>query len=793
MLNHSVKTCFVWRIDILNGFDNEYNPADFTRYAAAALKKALLTAQELGHSYVGTEHVLVSLLDDEESAAGSLLKSCGVDSDAVVDKIVNTVGRGETVKLSFSDFTPALKRALRLAKETAAQTLDSIVGTQHLLYAIVNQPNSTARTVLLELDCDVLRICSGCVSVTDERKDDCRRKCKSKPAFLEKYAFDMVQKASRVGYDPCVGRENELSHMISVLVRRNKNNPCIVGEAGVGKTALVEALASKIAENEVPESLLNSKIYSLNLASLLAGAKYRGDFEERLKHCIDEAESDSGIILFVDEIHTVVGAGAAEGAIDAANMLKPALARGDLRVIGATTYDEYMQTIEKDKALSRRFSLIKLDEPSCSDAVKMLMSLKPRYEKYHGVVIDDDAVEAAVVLSDKYIADKYLPDKAIDLLDEACSKVKLDNCTSARQTRKKLSNAFCGYLSGDLTKETYFKQLSDSACENNALPAVKAENVEYAVAAHSDSSGLKLTKESIDKISRSLHENVVGQDEAVNALASALKRSCAGFNRIDKPIASMLFAGPTGVGKTELAKQLAYQLFGDKKSLIRFDMSEFNQPHTVSRLVGSPVGYVGCGQGGELTEKVRRNPFCVLLFDEFEKAHSDVRNILLQILDEASLSDSSGRKVSFKNCIVILTANVPCKSNSIGFSESLSSDRLGAASDLSYEIINRLDSVCRFNRLTEYDCEKITAKLLEELRLNCLKAGASVSFSDDLPAYLVAKCDCKNFGARELKRVIVNEVESPLCDALIQRKFSAARCELKSNCVVVYPAAPVSV
>lgn len=777
----------------MNNFDNECNSTDFSRCALAALKRAVMIATELGHSYVGTEHLLMSLLEDDGSAAGSLLKSCSVNPDAVREKIVNTVGRGEQVKLSFNDFTPALKRAVCLAKETADETLDTLVGTQHLLYAAVNQPNSTARKVLLELDCNVLHICSGCVEITDERKDSCQRKHKNKPVYLEKYAFDMVEKAFGVGYDPCVGREKELSYMISVLARRNKNNPCIVGEAGVGKTALVEALAAKIADNEVPESLANSKIYSLNLSSLLAGAKYRGDFEERLKHCIDEAQSDSSVILFVDEIHTVVGAGAAEGAIDAANMLKPALARGDLRVIGATTYDEYMQTIEKDKALSRRFSIIRLDEPSVPQACKMLASLKPRYEKYHGVVIDDDAIKAAVELSDKYISDKYLPDKAIDLLDEACSKVKLDNYTRNCETRKKLSDAFCDYLSGNLAKETYFKQLSDSACDNNTLPIVKAENIEYALSVHSDSSGLKLTKERIDKISHSLREKVVGQDSAVDALVSCLKRSSAGLNRIDKPIASLAFLGTTGVGKTELAKELAYQLFGDKKSLIRLDMSEFNQSHTVSRLVGSPAGYVGYGQGGELTEKVRRNPFCVLLFDEFEKAHRDVRNLLLQILDEAFLCDASGRKVSFKNCIVILTANVSCKSNSIGFGESACSDRVGAASCLSYEIINRVDAVCPFNRLTKSDCEKIAAKLLGQLKLTCLGAGTSVSFSDDLPAYLATKCDFYNFGARDIKRVVVNEVESALCDAMIQRKLSSARCELESDCVVVHPAAEMPV
>lgn len=765
----------------MNDFELLYNSREFTQNAYKALSMSLAVAEELGHTYVGTEHMLLSLTKNSSSSAGALLLRCDVDSQAVTERIVAVVGRGERLKLTPSHFTPALKRCISLAKSFAEKTNALLVGSEHLLYAIMNEQNSTARLIVCELNPNALQMMSDSVKK--------RKTPPSKPLYIEKYAFDMVEKARISGYDPCIGREDELLQMMSILIRRNKNNPCIVGEAGVGKTALVESLALRIAEGLVPEVLLSAKIYSLNLASLLAGAKYRGDFEERLKHCIDEAIQDKNIILFIDELHSVVGAGGAEGAIDAANILKPSLARGDLRVIGATTYDEYMKTIEYDKALSRRFRLIRLEEPDKCHAKEMLLSLRPKYESHHGVKITDEAINAAVELTDRQIFDRYLPDKAIDVLDEACSYVKLNSYDSEHTARKKLSQAFCDYVSGSLPKDAYFKQLSECAADKSFIPTVSESDIKRAVDIRSATPQTHLTGDKISSISQSLRDNIIGQDDAIDSLISCLKRACIGLNRQDKPLASLIFSGPTGVGKTELAKQLTLSLFGDKKSLIRFDMSEFNQAHTSSRLIGSPVGYVGCDRGGELTERVRRNPYSVVLFDELEKAHPDVINLLLQILDEAALCDSRGRTVSFKNCIVIMTTNAICKPTSIGFASTKISDRANLSGSFSPEILNRVDGVCSFERLTKDSCKQIAEHLLCELKTKCETVGVKLSFSPDLPDYIGCKCDSRNFGARDIRRIVSDEVETPLCDLLLNSKPTSLSCEVLSNRVSLRPEA----
>lgn len=765
-------------------FDINFGKQNFTDRALVAVKTAILTANELGHTYVGTEHILIGLLSDPTSTAGSILLRHGVKKEDVNDRVIRMIGRGEPTVLTTASFTPAVKRCIRLAKRSAEEVSRTRVGTEHILCALMNQQNSTARSVLYDLNCNISRLYADCGEAIENTALLGSAPSKSKPHHLEKYGFDMVERARSQGYDPCFGRSDELSRMISILIRRNKNNPCILGEAGVGKTALVEALATKIAASDVPEPLVGAKIYSLSLTQLLAGAKYRGDFEERLKQCIEEASQNENIILFIDEFHTLIGAGAAEGAIDAANILKPMLARGGIKVIGATTYDEYMQTIEKDKALSRRFSCIRLDEPPVDEAIKMITHLKPKYEAHHGVVICEDAISAAVRLSDTYICDRYLPDKAIDIIDEACSYVKLTGFTNSNRVREQLSNVFSDYIAGKISKEAYFEELSRHACEDFALPKVTASAVESIIALQTSVPDKSITSEKISSLEEKLSQRIVGQTQAISALVSTLRRASSGIRTSLKPLASVMFTGPTGVGKTALAESLAENLFADKQNLIRLDMSEFAERHTVSRLIGSPPGYVGYGEGGELTEKVRRKPFCVVLFDEFEKAHRDVTQLLLQILDSGHLYDSMGRKVSFRSAVIILTSNaVPEGQSTVGFGskENVRSAREALSNRFSYELMNRIDNVCVFNRLSAESAAEIARLALDELKDRCLKVGSSLEYDDGVVELIVRLADIRNFGARDIHRIIAHKIESPLCDLLADAQISSITVTADSN------------
>lgn len=749
-------------------FNELYGSDSFTDSALRAISHGIRRAGQMGHTYVGTEHLLLGLLSDDSSAAASILTRFSVTYNDVEKKISELIGSGEPTVVTGSMLTPAAKRCIRFAKRTAGDVSNTRVGTEHILCAILNQQNSTARSILYDLNCNISLLYTSAGEAVEKSAVLGQAKERPKLAQLEKYGFDMVERARTKGYDPCVERDAELTRMIEILMRRGKNNPCLVGEAGVGKTAIVEALATKIASSDVPQALLGKRIFSLSLTSLLAGAKYRGDFEERLKACVEEASRTGDVILFIDELHTLVGAGAAEGAIDAANILKPMLARGELRLIGATTYDEYRKTVESDRALERRFCVIKVAEPSTQSAVKMLMRLKPKYEQHHKVTIENEAIEAAVELSARYITDRYLPDKAIDIIDEACASVKLNDFTHPEK-RRELSSAFNDYVSGKIPKERYFEELFKRTGNCCADTPVTRSDVESIITLQTSIPRSRLLADKSEDVYKRLNEKIVGQPEAVASLISALKRAGTGLGRSSGPLAALMFSGPTGVGKTELAKTLAEEMFGGEDALVRFDMSEFSERYSVSRLIGSPPGYVGFGQGGELTEKVRKRPSCVLLFDEFEKADREVAALLLQLLDTGFLTDSNGKKVSFRNCAVIMTTNaVAQKASSCGFASGGSSDARGGLSKVfSFELMNRLDAVCSFRRLGRADCEEIAKKRLSELSERAAGQGLELDISDSVASAVVNDADFETFGAREIARVVSEKIENRLADMLL--------------------------
>lgn len=750
-------------------FDKTYGCSNFTENALEAIRFALASASEFGHTYVGTEHILLGLVHDDSSAAIEILRRFSVSYSGVYARICETIGRGEKTTLTTAAFTPAAKRCIRLAKKTACDISKTKVGTEHILYALLNQQNSTARGILFDLNCSISKLYEGCAEAVDKSSLAAGRQEEPKFVSLERYGNDMVKTAAVQGYDPCIMRDKELERLTEILLRRQKNNPCLIGEAGVGKTAIVEALASKLASGNVPASLRGIRLYSLSLTQLLAGAKYRGDFEERLKACIDEASRSKDVVLFIDEIHMLMGAGAAEGAIDAANILKPMLSRGEIRVIGATTFDEYRKTIEKDKALERRFSPITVEEPSEDTAVAMLLGIKKKYEAHHGVSISDSAVKAAVTLSVRMLPARRLPDKAIDVLDEACSRVKLRYYNESERLPK-LSHSFSSYVNGEISKESYFSELSKEAYRESVIPEVSEEDILAAVSNQSSipqSAGLI---SDIPAIERALSQSVIGQREAISALTSALKRSCSGLRDPNRPIASLIFSGPSGVGKTSLALALARAIFGSEDALIRFDMSEFSEKHSVSRLIGSPPGYVGFDDGGELTESVRKKPYCAVLFDELEKAHSGVRAILLQLLDSGCLTDSSGRKVSFKNTVIIITTNVSVKENTVcgfGAQSEQSAPRDALSKTFSCELVNRIDAVCPFSRLSQTVCVEIAQKCLDELKERALAAGTVLSYSESVAAQIALSAKSESYGAREIRREIIRQIENPLADAMI--------------------------
>lgn len=785
----------------------------FTEKANKSLNKAVEAAEDLGHTYIGSEHLLLGLLSDTSTVAGAVLSSKKITYDSVEDYIRQTIGIGVPTQLGAEDFTPRSKQIIETALQLAAGMGGQLAGTEHILLAIARDNACYAKQILTqtgvsgeslvnEISKKLMNSASGAHGDKSMYNDNAQEE-----NSLSQFGRDLTEMAKQGKIDPVIGRQEEIDRVIQILSRRTKNNPCLIGEPGVGKTAIAEGLALKIISGEVPEMLKDKKLISLDLTGMVAGTKYRGDFEERIKKVIDEVKNSDNIILFIDEIHTLIGTGSAEGAVDAANILKPSLARGELQVIGATTIEEYRKHIEKDAALERRFQPVKVGEPSKEEAVKILKGLRDKYEAHHKVKITDDAINSAVELSTRYIGDRYLPDKAIDLIDEAASRVRLHTFTAPPElkeleTRKKEVNAekLSAVNSQDFESAARLrdkeKELSDELEKKKEAWLKKTGRSKDEVTSKeiaeivSSWTGVPLSQlttqesERLLKMEDVLHERIVGQDEAVKAVSRAIRRSRTGLKDPKKPIGSFIFLGPTGVGKTELCKALAESLFGDENAMIRLDMSEYMEKYSVSRLVGSPPGYVGFEEGGQLTEKIRTKPYSVVLFDEIEKAHPDVFNVLLQILDDGILTDSQGRKVDFKNCVIIMTSNVGAKlitqkQNAFGFTddakvkerntEEIREAVLGELKNtFRPEFLNRIDDIIVFDRLQKDDIKQIAARLLGSLRERILKMDIDVKFTDKAVENVADAGFDEVYGARPLKRAIQSKIEDELSEQLLK-------------------------
>lgn len=742
-----------------------YNSELFTKKANIVINKALLTAGRLGHTYAGSEHLLMALASEQGSTAYSIIKACGITDEKILDCILKLVGRGDACSVDISSATPVFTRIISSACEKANASRSKPAGTEHLLSAILDEENSTAYSIIVSQGGNVTRMSSACSVPTALPT---ARSTAIKAPTLLKYGKDLTALAAENKCDPVLCRTKEIERVIQILSRRTKNNPCLVGEAGVGKTAVVEGVASLIASGKAPEFLSDKRIFSLNLTSMIAGAKYRGDFEERIKQCLDEVADNKNIILFIDELHTIVGAGAAEGAIDAANILKPQLARGDIRIIGATTFDEYRRFIGKDNALDRRFQQVIINEPSEDDCKEILKGLAGCYESFHKVIITDEAIDAAIALSVRYINDRCLPDKAIDLIDEAASRAKIRGFGEPKNLKELAENLNRMLEKSDNTSPKRRR-------ESSASPVyVTADDIASVL---SVSAGIPISRISFTESRRlltleeELHKRIIGQDEAVKAVADAVRRGRSGLKDPKRPIGSFIFCGPSGVGKTELAKALAECLFGDESSLIRLDMSEYMEKHSVSRMIGSPPGYVGFEDGGQLTEAVRKKPYSVILMDEIEKAHHDVTNLLLQILEDGILTDSKGRRINFRNTIIILTSNLGAKyisdEKTIGFasSENDGDIRKNVLKELKDhfrpELLNRIEDIIVFGKLSGEDMPKLTERMLFSLSERAKALEISVEFSDSA-VNEITKEGFDRYGARKLRHVITTNVENLL-------------------------------
>ncbi|MGN0688274.1 MAG: ATP-dependent Clp protease ATP-binding subunit [Oscillospiraceae bacterium] len=780
----------------------------FTEKANIALNAAVAAAMGFGHTYVGSEHILYGLTADESSPSAMLMKKYGVGRREILSKLETLIGKGSPTKLTANDLTPRSHRVMENAINLARSENSRTAGTEHLLKAIISDRDSYACVILAELGVNGDRIAAeASARKFVEPSFDNEKDRRTKHPALSKYARDLTAAAEAGELDPVICRDDEIESVIRVLLRRYKNNPCLIGEAGVGKTAVIEGFSQRIAGRSVPEELCGKRVYSLDLTAMLAGAKYRGDFEERLKNVLEEACADNGVILFVDEIHGIVGTGAAEGAIDAANILKPKLARGEICVIGATTTEEYRKFIEKDSALERRFQPIKVEPPTEAASLAILKGLRTRYEAHHHAMITDDALEAAISLSVRYINDRNLPDKAIDLIDEAAAQARLrqyGSSAAAISAEKQLQDVHAKMSKAIAAKRfnliPALKEQETKLINSGASPQPKAVIDAGAIAdTVSLITGIPAAQLTDDEsirlcnIETLLKQRIIGQDNAVAQVAAAIRRGRSGLKDPARPICSFLFLGQTGVGKTELSKAVAEVLFGSESRIIRFDMSEFMEPHSVSKLIGSPPGYVGYEQEGQLIKRIRTAPYSVVLFDEAEKAHPDVLNILLQILEDGTLTAADGRKADFRNAIIILTGNIGAgqlSKNALGFGGST-----GGKSDVMRELkkrfrpefINRLDSIVVFESLGEQQLEHICANMLDSLAKRAAACGIELSFSGSAVKQLCAEAvtcdsDADKMGARPLRRTITAKIEDMLSGKIISGELkNGSRAEITSD------------
>ena len=793
----------------------------FTEKARNAIQKARAAAAELGHSYIGTEHLLLGVVRETDALGSRVLRENGFEEDLVLDLIEKTVGRGAP-GMPVQGLTPRCKRVIEIAVAEATRLRHSYVGTEHLLMGILREPESTAAHLLTAAGGDLNRIYTDVFtrfSASDYRaaarsggvgQRTAVRRVETKN--LDQYSRDLTEMASRGELDPVIGRDREIARVIQILSRRSKNNPVLIGEPGVGKTAVAEGLAQRVAHGEVPENLRDKRIVSLDLTGMIAGTKYRGDFEDRLKNVLKEVGKAKDVVLFIDELHTVIGAGAAEGAIDAANILKPALSRGEIQIVGATTIAEYRKHIEKDAAFERRFQPVTVAEPTEDESVQILRGLRDRYEAHHGLKITDEALTAAVKLSARYISDRFLPDKAIDLVDEAASRVRMENLTAPDEMKTieaKLST-LAAQKEEAVRAQDYelAAQLRDrERSERGALEkargewdagrggsrgSVSAEDIAAVVSGWTGIPVTSLTESESERLLHMedvLHRRVIGQNEAVAAVARAIRRGRVGLKDPHRPVGSFLFLGPTGVGKTELCRALAEAMFGDENAMIRVDMSEYMEKHTVSKLIGSPPGYVGYDEGGQLTEKVRRKPYSVVLFDEIEKAHEDVFNLLLQIMDDGRLTDSQGRTVDFRNTVIVMTSNIGARAitdrrAALGFSgldgtpeRSYAEIREAVTAELKKtfrpEFLNRIDETIVFRRLTGEDIRAIAGNMVQTVALRAAALGVHLTVTPEAVARLAEAGYDADYGARPLRRTVQTQLEDPLAEALLTGALSS--------------------
>lgn len=795
----------------------------FTNSAQRAIEIANDVAIEMGHNYIGTEHILYGLVKEETGVASKVLQNQKIEPEAVLQEIEELIGKEEQAKVEVAGFTPRTKRVIENAFREARKLGSDYIGTEHILIGIMREGDSVAVRIMLNLGANPSKLYNEIVKVINE-DENIQGQAENKTVknkqgsynqtqTLNQFGTDLTKQAEEGKLDPIVGRKDEIERVIQILSRRTKNNPCLIGEPGVGKTAVVEGLAEKIIQEDVPEMLKNKRVVTIDLSSMVAGAKYRGDFEERIKKCLNEVKKAGDVILFIDEIHTIVGAGSAEGAIDAANILKPLLARGEIQLIGATTLNEYRKYIEKDAALERRFSPVTVNEPNVEDTIQILKGIRDKYEAHHNVKITDEAISASVNLSVRYITDRFLPDKAIDLIDEAASKVRMRTYTQpnslkeleqtievTKQEKEEAIRTQDFEKAASLRdKERNLREKLEKEQEKwkdkntKKVTEITEEEIAEVIANWTKIPVKKLTQnenEKLKNLEQTLHKRVIGQEEAISAVSKAIRRGRVGLKDPKRPIGSFLFLGPTGVGKTELSKALAEALFGDENAMVRIDMSEYMEPHSISKLIGSPPGYVGFDDGGQLTEKVRRKPYCVILFDEVEKAHPDVMNMLLQILEDGRLTDSQGRTVNFKNAVIIMTSNIGARlitdNKKLGFAGVLSDEekeeqkkyeetKKEVLAELKKqfrpEFINRIDEIIVFHKLTDVEIANIIEIMLKEVQTRLQENSMDIKMDKSVKELIAKEGMDKAYGARPLRRTIQNLVEDKIAEAILDGKI----------------------